>query len=242
MNAIDFDNIRLVLSHGGPGPHKDGSPQEVHGGDRHASPKSDPLKSKSRKSWKGAGTDKPYEVKGRPDELDDENREIYEAWLKKYPDADEFGDSFFARGQNTPDGVFFHASRDGLDPNVQVQPMNDIGRGLYVGSDPHALGSFYGILQGDEDTEVFAFQVDDDFDWLDLRDPNEMADWEETAKLFAEDQGYQGPALGYLASTLGHDGIIYFDPWATGEERAILNYDKVTQIGKARGVEPVLDW
>jgi hypothetical protein len=223
INPKKLERMRLVLSHYGPGAHPDGSPQSVHAG----------------RNWRGIGGAKKVSVPARPAKLAAEDAKLYKEYLAAFPDLrDEGIKDVMARTQNTPEGVVYHASREGMFTDV-MKPMNDIGPALYVGRDPHALGTFYGTLQGDEDTRVFAFKLDDGFRWLDMRDLVSKRQYKETAKLWAAEEGILDAPLGHLARALEYDGILYFDPWATGEEMAILNYDKVTQLGEAQGIKDV---
>jgi len=55
--------IRMVLMHGGPGPHKSGSPQSVHGGGKSKTSYSPNLRKDSSVTWGVAGSPENFEIR-----------------------------------------------------------------------------------------------------------------------------------------------------------------------------------
>lgn len=181
-----------------------------------------------KQKWGAKGNVTPRVPPARPADISDNDKRLLREYKKHYKISDTDIPGVFARTQNTPEGTYYHLSREGIKSTAPTDLMNDIGSALYVGRDPAALKEFYGELQGVDDGEVFEFKADD----LNILDAREIADFDKIKRDAKKEFPDEKFPVGAYARAHGYDALVYFDPWATGEEFAIFNKDKVTQTGR----------
>jgi hypothetical protein len=102
-----------------------------------------------------------------------------------------------------------------------------VGNGLYMGKDKQALIDFYGIDSGKIKIQEYKGSPK----WLDLTDYDDFDKFEKMLKdknikmLNSDD-------VGKYVKSIGYDGIVYFDPQATGEEYVLYDTSKVKKINE----------
>lgn len=181
----------------------------------------------------------PFPKKG---ELDPQDLGIRGDYIKKYGADEMLPVDWMAKTKDAPHNVFYHTSKEGLQTEVGDQD-NDIGKALYVGRDPWATEKMYGLLMSPNPvTYQFEVNPSQSFQVFDIRDPYVKNLTEKVAKKEFPDAQYP---LGEYAKAKGYDAIRYFDPWASGEEWAILSQEKLILKGKLehkKGDEQYLPW
>lgn len=172
----------------------------------------------------------PFPQKGNWSNQDLKLRQEY---IKLYGAADMLPPSWMAKTTACPDNVFYHTSSHGLE----LEPgeiNNDMGKALYVGKDPYATEQMYGLDAENPVTYQFEVDPNQEFKVLDVRSIASRDAWEAVAK-----QNFPNSKnpLGDQARQDGYDAIRYFDPWATGDEWAILSQEKMILVGQLEHVK-----
>ncbi len=172
----------------------------------------------------------PFPQKGNWSNQDLKLRQEY---IKLYGAADMLPPSWMAKTTACPDNVFYHTSAHGLT-ETPGEIDNIMGKALYAGKDPYATEQMYGL--GAENPVTYQFEVDpnQEFKVLDVRSIAARDAWEAVAK-----QNFPNSKnpLGDQARKDGYDAIRYFDPWATGDEWAILSQEKMILVGQLEHVK-----
>lgn len=100
-----------------------------------------------------------------------------------------------------------------------------VGNGLYLGRDKKALSNFYDIEQ--EGLPISEYVGNPK--WLNLMDYSDYRNFEKMLlkkgiKMTNSDK------VGKIVMDMGFDGIIYYDPQATGEEFVLFNLKSVRKV------------
>jgi hypothetical protein len=137
------------------------------------------------------------------------DEETQEYWIENY----------ISNPDSYNDNVYYH-----IQCNVGY---TGVGDGLYLGKDLISLKNFY-----DNDNEYVTYIFKGKPKWLDLMDYNKYRNFEKDAiQKYSKDEKSFNHMKKYCLD-LGYDGIIYFDPQATGEEYVLFNINKLNNVGK----------
>lgn len=145
------------------------------------------------------------------------NDDIKKELISGFGDNDEINmwiNNFHAKTKNYKDGYYYRADGAG-------QSAAGVGKGLYLGKDKEAIENFYNI-EGIYRIDTYYGK---DIKWLDLMMPSDFKKFENKyGKLNNSDK------VGEIVKNLGYDGIVYYDPHATGEEFVLFNTEKIKKI------------
>jgi len=98
------------------------------------------------------------------------------------------------------------------------------GKGLYLGRDLKALKKFYDL---ENEYTYDVYKEIENIKWMNLMDYDEFEKFKNMAVgRFGKNENH----FKLLTLELGFDGILYFDPYATGEEFVLFNTEKVKKI------------
>jgi hypothetical protein len=100
-----------------------------------------------------------------------------------------------------------------------------VGNGLYLGRDKQALINFYDIEGEGRQVQEYVGAPN----WMDLMEYEAYEQFEKQAASYGIDL-INSNEVGKLVIELGHDGIRYYDPMATGEEFVLFNTNKLKRI------------
>jgi len=135
-----------------------------------------------------------------------------------FGDDDEINmwiDNFHSKSKNYKDNIFYRVEGAGSGFG------GGVGNGLYLGKDKDAINNFYNI-ENVNDIDTYLCK---NVKWLDLMNFEDFHNFENKyGKLLNSFE------ISDIVMKLGYDGIVYYDPHATGEEYVLFNTDKATKI------------
>lgn len=125
----------------------------------------------------------------------------------------------------------YHSNPKNHNPNIYYRVEGGgagqagVGKGMYLGQDKNALINFYDI----EEKGLPVSEYQGKPKWLDLRPYAKHRDF--AKKLLAKGIEIENSdKVGQIVMNMGYDGIVYYDPWATGEEFVLFNTKAVRKV------------
>jgi hypothetical protein len=136
---------------------------------------------------------------------------------KEIMDYNEINRFFLANPKFYKENIYYHVNCNLGCPGV--------GQGLYLGKDKQALKRLYDIENIGYKTDTYIGEPN----WLNLMDYSDYKEFEKIAIEKYNKTKFNNHLKLYCLE-LQYDGIMYFDPYTTGEEYVLFNTDKVKKI------------